>query len=227
MIYVVSGLLRTGTSMMMHALIKGGIPAIYDVGKDITIKSRMTEDYDPNLNGTFELTYAALIKRFPDDLDGEAVKIHDTTWMALKHHHAPNGMAVVYMTRRTEDILASLQRMIGKEGLVAQQVLRATMEFQLAVAESVRKRKDVKTLTIMRYEDVLDDPRKCFELLKKEGFPIDVDRAVSVVKPDACHYRGTEMELPEMPDEFRELLRGDKKYEARAIEDEEEGEQDG
>jgi len=194
MIYVVSGMVRTGTSMMMHALIKGGIPAIYEVGKDISVKARITREYDPNIDGMFELSYGMLLQRFPDDLDGEAVKIHDSQWLGLRDKYAKNGLSVVYMIRKPNDVLSSLCRLTFKDKPTRKEVARAN--FQINVAKNVANRKDVKALVVMKYEDVLDYPRKCFEYLVNEGFPINVERAMSVVKPSACHYRDSEIELP-------------------------------
>jgi hypothetical protein len=186
MIYVVSGMARTGTSMMMHALIKGGIPAIYDVGRDdLRLKILKEQGYDGNHFGIFELYTSTLLKRFPDDLDRELVKISDTTWDILEGQ-AKDGIRVVYMLRDKENVLMSTMALKGKIDL---DEYSERHDKQGERIEQVRNRPDVKSVDVFHYEDVVKDPEPYFELLKEHGFPIDVERAVSVVYPSLHHFR--------------------------------------
>jgi hypothetical protein len=186
MIYVVSGMARTGTSMMMHALVKGGIPAIYEVGKDIRVKMRITEDYDPNPNGLFEITHEHLLERFPDDLDGEAVKIHDWQWAEIGERLS-EGLMVVYMTRPAGDILDSLCRFTGRKEPSDKMIERANMQFE--VAQAVSMRKDAVDVVRADYNEVLSDPLAFFEYLELHGFPINPVKAASIVNPEYRHFR--------------------------------------
>jgi hypothetical protein len=186
MIYVVSGMARTGTSMMMHALIKGGIPAIYEVGKDVRVKMRIEGDYDPNPNGLFEITHEHLLERFPDDLEGELVKIHDWQWDKLGEKIS-EGLMVVYMVREPKDILDSAVRFIGMDEPDNNLITRTEMQHEVAYAISCRK--DAKEVVEANYYDVLSDPLAFFAYLRDIGFPIDPKRAASVVKPEYCHFR--------------------------------------
>ena len=186
MIYVVSGMARTGTSMMMHALIKGGIPAIYEVGKDIRVKMRITEDYDPNVNGLFEITHEHLLERFPVDLDGEAVKIHDWQWDEIGDKLS-NGLMIVYMTRDKQDILDSLCRFTGNKEPTDKMIERVNMQFE--VAQAVSMRKDAVDVIRADYNDVLSDPLAFFEYLASHNFPINPVKSASVVNPEYRHFR--------------------------------------
>lgn len=186
MIYVVSGMARTGTSMMMHALVKGGIPAIYEVGKDIRLKMRITEDYDPNPNGLFEITHEHLLERFPDDLDGEAVKIHDWQWAEIGDKLS-EGLRVVYMTRPAGDILDSLCRFTGRKEPSDKMIERANMQFE--VAQAVSMRKDAVDVVRADYNDVLSGPLSFFEYLELHGFPINPVKSASIVNPEYRHFK--------------------------------------
>jgi len=189
MIYVVSGMARTGTSMMMHALIKGGIPAVYEVGKDIRVKMRIQDGYDPNPDGLFEITNEHLLERFPDAFENEVVKIHDWQWAEIGDKIS-DGLMVVYMTRKPKDVLDSLCRFTGVKIPTAKMKKRVSMQDE--VADAVSHRQDAVDVVSVDYNDVLNDPLTFFGFLKDHNFPIDPDRASSVVKPEYCNFRSGE-----------------------------------
>ena len=55
MLYIVSGFMRTGTSMMMKALEAGGLEAAYQQSREAMRKRYADEHYDPNVGGRYEL----------------------------------------------------------------------------------------------------------------------------------------------------------------------------
>jgi hypothetical protein len=186
MIYVVSGMCRSGTSMMMHGLIKGGIPAVYDVDKDdIRLAALKEKGYDANHHGLFELYKSSLEERFPHDLDGEAVKISDIQWPTL-NGYAGSGMNVVYMLRDMECVMQSLTAFTGRP---CSENTKLRHNKQGEFIQLVRNRPDVANVTVMRYEDVISNPVGCFEILKGNGFPIDPEKAAAVVDPQYHHFR--------------------------------------
>ena len=54
-LYVVSGFMRTGTSMMMKALEAGGLEACYRQSREEMRLRFADEHYDPNVGGLYEL----------------------------------------------------------------------------------------------------------------------------------------------------------------------------
>ena len=54
MLYVVSGFKRTGTSMMMHALIAGGLDGVYSEQRQHITDKIPEGEYNPNPNGFYE-----------------------------------------------------------------------------------------------------------------------------------------------------------------------------
>ena len=188
MIYIVSGMARTGTSMMMHALIKGGIPAVYEVGKDARLKIRTTEDYDPNPDGLFEITHEHLLERFPDAFEDELVKIHDWQWDEIGEKLSDTGLMIVYMVRNKQDVIDSLCKFCGSREPTSDMIERANM--QVEVAQAVSCRQDAKEVVMVKYQDVLADPLPVFEFIKGKGFPIKPEKAARVIRPEYCHFGG-------------------------------------
>jgi hypothetical protein len=188
MIYVVSGMARTGTSMMMHALIKGGIPAIYDVGRaDPRLQVLKKLGYDSNHDGLFELYKKNLYKKFPDDLDDELVKIQDWQWRELSGE-AENGIKVVYMLRDKQSTLKSFMAFTGSS-LLKEAEDRYDMQDEY-IAE-IRERSDVIDVTELWYEEVVRSPLSNFQLLKEVGWPINAEKAAGIVNPAYHHFRSS------------------------------------
>ncbi len=106
-IIVVSGLPRSGTSMMMAMLEAGGIPLVTD--------GERTADED-NPKGYFELERVKQLDRDPSwlrDCDGRAVKIISRLLSALPSTHRYD---VVFMRRSIDEILASQKKMLARRG---------------------------------------------------------------------------------------------------------------
>ena len=75
MIYVVSGFMRTGTSMMMKALEAGGMDASYKQSRDVMKDHYADEYYNPNIGGLYELEKQDYQKwDFPRDYEGKLIK---------------------------------------------------------------------------------------------------------------------------------------------------------
>jgi hypothetical protein len=60
---------------------------------------------------------------------------------------------------------------------------------QHEVAYAISCRKDAKEVVEANYYDVLSDPLAFFVYLRDIGFPVDPERAASIVKPEYCHFR--------------------------------------
>lgn len=108
-ITIVSGLPRSGTSMMMRMLEAGGVPVLVD-------NIRVADDDNPR--GYYEYEPVKQTKR-------------DATWVPLAVGHAvkmvyrllydlPAGQEyrVVFMRRRLEEVLASQKKMLARENRV-------------------------------------------------------------------------------------------------------------
>src|ERR1044072_2561799 len=106
-VIIVSGLPRSGTSMMMSMLVAGGIPAMTD--------SIRTADED-NPKGYFELEKVkelAKDNRWLADAGGRAVKIISAL---LKHLPTDYRYKVIFMRREMREVLASQRQMLMRRG---------------------------------------------------------------------------------------------------------------
>ncbi len=106
---LVSGLPRSGTSLMMQMLEAGGLPAMTD-GK------RIADDDNPH--GYYEWEAIKQIEKRPellddDDVNGKAVKVISTLLRSLPSKHS---YKVLFMMRPVAEVAASQTRMIERKG---------------------------------------------------------------------------------------------------------------
>ena len=103
--FIVSGLERSGTSMLMQILEAGGVPMAFDTA------SRPPDDNNPK--GYFELEGGKVINKLIDntftltDYQGQFIKI---TAYGLKFL-PPGNYKVVYSQRNIDEILDSMEKM--------------------------------------------------------------------------------------------------------------------
>ena len=177
-IYVVSGLPRSGTSMMMRMLAAGGLPLLQD--------GRREADSD-NPRGYFELEAvkgSAVDASWVAAAPGKVVKVISYLLRSLPSHHQ---YRVVFMRRTLDQVVRSQRVMLER---LAQPLPQADDEARRALAEHVV---DVETFLdgaphIRRlgiaYERVLAEPR--LQAQRIAGFlqvGLDVDAMAAAVEP--------------------------------------------
>lgn len=160
---VVSGLPRSGTSMLMRMLAAGGIPALTDAG-------RAADDDNPL--GYFELE---AVKRLPEGAEwlqaaeGRAVKVVS----ALLDHLPPgHRYRIVFIERDLREVLASQRRMLQRRGEPTDRVADAAMagmfeRHMAAVLARVRARDEMELL-VLAHGEVLADPASAVQRI--DGF---------------------------------------------------------
>ena len=105
--YIVSGLERSGTSLIMQILRAGGVPCAFDTA------SRPPDENNPR--GYFELEGGKIISRLRDgvfplaDYRGRFIKI---TAYGMKFL-PPGEYRVIYTERNIEEVLDSMEKMTG------------------------------------------------------------------------------------------------------------------
>ena len=184
-IVIVSGLPRSGTSMMMKMLEAGGLEVLTD---------RLREADEDNPKGYYEFERVKQLehdKTWLPEAEGKVVKI-----ISQLLHHLPSDYAykVVFMRRRMEEILASQERMLvrrGEEGgKISDDKLAALFRQHL---ERVRAWLDGQPnfdVTYVSYNEVLENPRD--EAERVDAFldePLDVERMATVVDPSLYRQR--------------------------------------
>ena len=182
-LYVVSGFMRTGTSMMMRALEAGGMDACYKQSREVMRKRFADEHYDPNVGGLYELERKDYREPgFPRKYRGKLIK---ALGMGVPGMAVMPAIRVVFMRRDPEEIRQSYAAFFGQD-LQGIDTLNNRMQ---DVLERIRNRRDVISMHVFWYRQVLHWPLHNFTTLQSEGWPIDVTKAVAIVDPDLCRYR--------------------------------------
>jgi hypothetical protein len=175
MLHIVSGFMRTGSSMMMEALEVGGLEAVYSKRRDEEMNARWGDaDYKPN-DGYYELDGEDYIR---GDLEaryeGKLVKCLSGGVMRLP----PGDYRVVFMRRPAAEIRTSLLAFFGSDYAAAQiPDLDRAMDNAVAV---LRDRKSFRSVDEVQYHDVLADPLAVFRGLAERGWPIDPEKAATI-----------------------------------------------
>lgn len=191
-IVVVSGLPRSGTSMVMRMLHAGGVPLVMD-------GIRAADEDNPV--GYFELE---TVKDLAGDGDaswvagarGRAVKV-----ISLLLEHLPRGHAyrVIFLERDLAEVLASQRKMLSRRGEAS-----ATDDARMAEIYEVHLRKVRRLLAsdarfeslYVGYADVVSRPRAQAERIAAFlGRPLDLDRMTAAVDPALYRNRARPGEL--------------------------------
>ncbi len=152
-IVVVSGLPRSGTSMMMQMLANGGIPAFSDGNREAD---------EDNPRGYFEHEKSARLgsdASWMPDARGHAVKI-----VAQLLPFLPRGerYRVIFMDRDLHEIVKSqrvmLDRLERKGGSLTDARMMSTLDAQVAQVERLLARRPDIDAIFVDYGSVLEDP---------------------------------------------------------------------
>jgi hypothetical protein len=103
---IVSGLPRSGTSMMMRMLEMGGVPVMIDHIR--------TADHD-NPNGYYEFEAVKRTKQDSSWLKGSAGKAVKMVYRLLYDLPADRSYRVLFMRRKLEEVLASQRTMLERK----------------------------------------------------------------------------------------------------------------
>jgi len=155
LITIVSGLPRSGTSLMMQMLAAGGLPILSD--------QERKPDID-NPRGYYEWEPIKLLPREPkriDEAEGRAVKVISELLLSL-----PRGRhyKLIFMERPLPEVLASQDEMLKRRGsadLVDHTLLtQAFREHMQQIISWLELRKEIPVCR-MGFRKVLRDPSSC------------------------------------------------------------------
>ena len=162
--YIVSGLERSGTSMLMQILKAADLPISYD-------NSRPADENNPK--GYYELEGGKIInklmnKSFPlDDYKGKFIKI---TAFGLKFLPIGN-YKIIYSERNIEEILDSMEKMINKKDENREVTRESFFKLNGMIKSILRERKDVDVLFV-NYNDIISNPENDIKkIIKFLGLP--------------------------------------------------------
>jgi hypothetical protein len=151
-IVIVSGLPRSGTSMMMQALRAGGVPVLTD-------QQRAPDEDNPR--GYLEFAPAKRIARDQSWLpqaQGKAVKVVSAL---LRHLPREYEYKIIFMQRPMREVLASQREMLrrrGAKGGADDATVAPPFERHLAAVRTWIARQPNMTVVYVDYHDVLRGP---------------------------------------------------------------------
>lgn len=185
-IVVVSGLPRSGTSMMMKILSEGGLLPVTDA-------LRSADDDNPE--GYYELEtvkqMAAGNVAWLSDAGGKVVKVISAL---LEYLPSEYSYKVIFMEREISEILASQRKMLArrnKESQVDDAEMEAQFRKHLSVVKPWLARQPNMNVTYISYNALMSDPEPlCRRVVEFTGLSLSMDRMLMVPRGDLYRNRG-------------------------------------
>lgn len=185
-ITIVSGLPRSGTSMMMQMLEKGGIPALTD-------EFRKADDDNPLGYYEFEA-----VKRLDKDTSwlpqayNKVVKIIYAFLYFLPRDHK---YKVIFMKRNLDDVVASQKVMLRnrqeKDRMGDEQLIHLFQEHLQRLDVWIRHQENFN-IQYLEYDDVIADPAgTALNISRFLGRPLDLNAMIQAVEPSLHRNRST------------------------------------
>ena len=184
-VVLVSGLPRSGTSMMMKMLEAGGIRALTD-------EQRVADEDNPK--GYFEFEKVKILKEdnaWLKDAVGKSVKV-----ISQLLYDLPSGYfyKVIFMRRRIEEILASQQEMLVRRGQadggINDDKLSALFEQHLREVEQWLEQRSYFDVYYASYNDILTAPGQVSSAINEFiGGHLDEREMAAAVDPSLYRQR--------------------------------------
>ncbi|OQX03584.1 MAG: sulfotransferase family protein [Desulfobacteraceae bacterium IS3] len=161
-ISVVSGLPRSGTSMMMRMLAAGGMEVITD-------NIRKADEDNPE--GYYEFEKAKKIRQDASWLDSAQGKVFKMVSMLLYDLPSDRNYKIVFMKRNMDEILASQRRMLIRQGRSGdgpddKEMGRIFAKHLRDTEEWLGKQKNTDVL-YMNYNEIVRNPVVQADILKQ------------------------------------------------------------
>jgi hypothetical protein len=182
-VVVVSGLPRSGTSMMMKMIVEGGLQPVMD--------GLRQADKD-NPNGYFELeAVKEMAKGNPTWMDGAGGKVVKVISSLLEYLPPQHTYKIIFMEREMSEVLASQQKMLANRheaSTVADEELRQQFHDHLRTVKAWLVRQPNIEVLYINFETILADPESfCAGVADFIGLPLNVENMLSV--PNKNLYR--------------------------------------
>lgn len=178
--YIVSGIERSGTSLLMQMLQAGGAPVGFD-------RSRPSDVHNPK--GYFELEGGKIINKLQkgtfllSSYMGAFIKI-----TAYGLQFLPQGKyAIIYSERNIEEILDSMDRMMGKPDNNREETKNVFLKLNTHIKDTINKRKDMRVLYV-NYNEIISQPKKHVQRIATFlGMPVTSANAMMQVVDSALY----------------------------------------
>jgi hypothetical protein len=182
-IIIVSGLPRSGTSMMMKMLTEGGLPAVTD-------SLRQADEDNPN--GYFEIEQVKALK------DGEKKWLYDARGKVVKVisyllEFLPDDISydIIFMEREISEVLASQRKMLQRRNetsTLTDTEMEAQFREHLRAVKYWAARKSNMRILFVKYSEMVGAPENlCGVVADFLEIPLDLKAMQSV--PSQSLYR--------------------------------------
>lgn len=181
MIYVVTGMMRSGTSMVMRALKAGGMGLYYSLTHEAELRAKYPKERNPG--GYWEPSPSEREQlHFPLKAEGMAVKIM-APWLNLGIM-PPAEYRILVVRRDPHEIGASIEKLMKRPLSRGDQHVLANYDAHIDKAVSVAwNRRDVTSVVTLDYNEILAHPMHSFKRLVKFSWPIIPTKAARTIKP--------------------------------------------
>lgn len=182
-ITIVSGIPRSGTSMMMRILMSGGM--------DVLADSNRTADEDNPL-GYYEFEKVKRIKEDASWLEGSQGKAFKMVSMLLYDLPSIHDYKIIFMKRNMEEVVASQRRMLERSGhhengVGDEEMGKLFYKHMNKLMKWIETRENMETLYVS-YNDFIENPRKNAEIVNQFlDNRLDVEKMIKSI--DASLYR--------------------------------------
>jgi len=173
--YIVSGLERSGTSMLMQILHAGGVETSFD-------NSRPPDQSNPK--GYYELEEGKIINKLMDGTfsfgvhRGKFIKI---TAYGLKYLPLGN-YKVIYSERNIEEILDSMEKMANIVDTNREETRETFLKLNNMIKNTIANREDIDML-LVSYNDILFSPgasiKKIYDFIATPG--LDLEKMIGAI----------------------------------------------
>jgi hypothetical protein len=187
-ITIVSGLPRSGTSLMMQMIHAGGVPAITD-------GIRVADSDNPR--GYYEFEAVKKTRQDPSWLKsapGKVVKMVHVLLLDLPTDPPAAEYRVVFMKRNLHEVMASQNKMLERLGkpigdLPAERVMEVFTSQITKVEKWMRDHPCFKSL-VVHYNELIKDPAPAVKALNEFlGGRLDTDAMLKAVDPSLYRQR--------------------------------------
>jgi len=189
MITVVSGLPRSGTSLMMQMIVAGGIPALTD---------GLRSADENNLKGYLEWEAAKALPQDPEAIAAAEGKVVKVISALLRSLPGPYEYRVVFMRRPLDEVITSQNRMLerlGKEVAPVPQaaVVTAFTNHLTEIKKWLAEKPNMKVHYVDYPAVVLQPAAESERISEFLGRPLDIGRMTAQVEQSLYRERSAEL----------------------------------
>ena len=182
-IIIVSGLPRSGTSMMMRMLAEGGLSILTD---------ELRRPDDDNPNGYFELEVVRQLKQgnfaWLKESNGRVVKVISALLEYLPQEYQ---YKIIFMERDAGETLASQKKMLdhrGQESKLSDDEMERQFHQHLSAMKPWLVRQPNMDVLYVNYNALMAEPKPfCEKVIEFLGLPLNENQMLAV--PDGQLYR--------------------------------------